>query len=140
MYYKGGNMLHTLRQIVDDDEKWRGILRGLSKDFYHQVVKGSQIENYLSEKTGLDLKPFFNQYLRDVRIPVFEYYVQGNKLTFRWNNCVGGFNMPLRIYVSGVRKDIVPTTRFTTIDLDTENPEITIDANYYAGSLNMTGK
>ena len=140
MYYKGGNMLHTLRQIVDDDEKWRGILRGLSKDFYHQVVRGSQIENYLSEKTGLDLKPFFNQYLRDVRIPVFEYYVQGNKLSFRWNNCVNGFNMPLRIYVSGVRKDIVPTTSFTTIELDSENPEIKVDANYYAGSLNMTGK
>ena len=48
--------------------------------------------------------------------------------------------MPLRIYVSGVRKDIVPTARFNTIDLDTENPEITIDANYYAGSMNMTGK
>jgi aminopeptidase N len=48
MYYKGGNMLHTLRQIVNDDGKWRGILRGLNKDFYHQVVKGSQIENYMS--------------------------------------------------------------------------------------------
>jgi aminopeptidase N len=140
MYYKGGNMLHTLRNIIDDDELWRGILRGLSRDFYHQVVKGSQIEAYLSEKTNLDLKSFFDQYLRDVRIPVFEYYVQGNKLTYRWNNCVDRFNMPLRMYVSGVRKDIVPTTRFTTIELDTENPEITIDANYYAGSLNMTGK
>lgn len=140
MYYKGGNMLHTLRQIVDNDEKWRGILRGLNKDFYHQVVKGSQIEDYLSEKTGLNLKTFFDQYLRDVRIPVFEYYIQGNKLTFRWNNCVAGFNMPLRIYVSGERKDIVPTTRFTTVELDIQNPVITVDANYYASSMNMTGK
>jgi len=48
--------------------------------------------------------------------------------------------MPLRIYVSGVRKDIVPTTSFTTIELDSENPEIKVDANYYAGILNMTGK
>ncbi len=73
MYYKGGSMLHTLRQIVNDDEKWRSILRGLNKDFYHQVVKGSQIENYMIDKTGMKLKPFFDQYLRDVRIPVFEY-------------------------------------------------------------------
>ena len=87
MYYKGGNMLHTLRQIVNDDEKWRGILRGLNKDFYHQVVKGSQIENYFRKKR-INLKPFFDQYLRDIRIPVFEYFVKGNKLTFRWNNCV----------------------------------------------------
>ena len=140
MYYKGGNMLHTLRQIVDDDEKWRGILRGLNKDFYHQVVKGSQIEEYLSIKAGINLKPVFDQYLRDIRIPVFEYFVKDGKLTYRWNNCIQGFNMPLRIYVSGVRKDITPTSRFNTIDLGTENPVIVVDPNYYVAVLNMTGK
>jgi hypothetical protein len=61
-------------------------------------------------------------------------------LTYRWNNCVQGFNMPLRIYVSGVRKDITPTSRFNTIDLGTENPVIVVDPNYYVGNLNMTGK
>jgi aminopeptidase N len=140
MYYKGGNMLHTIRQIVDDDEKWRGILRGLNKDFYHQVVKGSQIEEYMTSKVGINLKPVFDQYLRDIRIPVFEYYVKDKTLTFRWNNCVQGFNMPLRIYVSGERKDIIPTSRFATIDIGTENPVITVDPDYYAGTLNMTGK
>jgi len=139
MYSKGGNMLHTLRQIIDDDEKWRSILRGLNKDFYHQVVKGSQIEEYLTKKTGIDLKSFFDQYLRDIRIPVFEYYIKEKKLTFRWNNCIRGFNMPLRIYVSGVRKDIVPTSRFSSIDLETENAVIVGDPNYYVSTLNMTG-
>jgi len=140
MYPKGGNMLHTLRQIVNDDEKWRGILRGLNKEFYHKVVKGSQIEEYMTGKAGIDLKPVFDQYLRDIRIPVFEYYVKDNTLTFRWNNCVQGFNMPLRIYVSGERKDIVPTSRFTTIDIGTKNAVIKVDPNYYVGTLNMTGK
>lgn len=136
MYYKGGNMLHTLRQIVNDDEKWRGILRGMNKDFYHQVVKGSQIENYLSEKTGLDLRTFFNQYLRDVRIPVFEYYVKGNELTFRWNNCVPGFNMPLKIYADGKGIIINPQQVLTTIKLEKENSEILVDKNYYVATLN----
>jgi aminopeptidase N len=140
MYYKGGNMLHTLRQIVNDDEKWRSILRGLSKDFYHQVVKGSQIENYLSEKAGMNLKPFFDQYLRDIRLPVFEYYVKGDMISFRWSNCVAGFNMPLKIWVSGKDMVIKPTTAFSTVKLETENAVIKVDANYYAGSLNITGK
>ena len=140
MYYKGGNMLNTLRHIVSDDDKWRSILRGMNKDFYHQVVKGSQIENYLSEKTGINLKTFFDQYLRDIRIPVLEYYVKDNKLTFRWINCVQGFNMPAKIYVSGVEKIIKPTAWFTTIDLDVSNPVISLDPNFYAGILNMTGK
>jgi len=140
MYYKGGSMLHTIRQIVGDDEKWRAILRGMNQEFFHQVVKGSQIENYLSEKTGLNLRPFFDQYLRDIRIPVFEYFIKDTKLSFRWNNCVTGFNMPLKIYVSGKEKKIEPQTRFTTIDLGVSNAVIVVDPNYYAAALNMTGK
>jgi aminopeptidase N len=140
MYYKGGNMLHTLRQIINDDEKWRDMLRGLNRDFYHQVVKGSQIEEYLSKKSGIDLKSFFDQYLRDIRIPVFEYFVRDRKLTFRWNNCVRGFNMPLKIYVSGVERSIVPISGFTTIDLETDNAVIVVDPNYYVAALNMTGE
>jgi len=139
MYYKGGNMLHTLRQIINDDEKWRGILRGLNKDFYHQVVKGYQIENYLIEKTGINLKTFFDQYLRDVRIPVFEYFVKGDNLTYRWNNCVPGFVMPLKIYVSGKEKYIIPETSFTTIKLDTQEAVIKLDPGYYVAALNLTG-
>ena len=140
MYPKGGAMLHTLRQIVNDDEKWRAILRGLNKDFYHQVVKGSQIENYISGKMGMNLKPFFDQYLRDVRIPILEYAVSGSKLTFRWNNCVAGFNMPVRIFVSGKPINITPTTRFNTIDTGLEKAVVVVDPNYYVAAMNMTGK
>jgi aminopeptidase N len=140
MYYKGGNMLHMIRQMVNDDEKWRGILRGLSKDFYHQVVKGSQIENYLSEKTGINLKPVFDQYLRDTKIPVFEYRIKGNNLTYRWIDCVNGFTMPVKIYVSGKEMMIKPTQFATTIKLDVENPDIKVDKGYYVGTLNVTGK
>ena len=140
MYYKGGNMLHTLRQIVNDDQKWLAILRGLNKDFYHQVVKGSQIENFFNEKTGINLKSFFDQYLRDIRIPVFEYYLKENSLSFRWNNCVSGFSMPLKIYVSGKEQIIKPTPLFDTLKLDTENAVIKVDPGYYVATFNITGK
>ena len=94
----------------------------------------------MSQKTGLDLKPFFDQYLRDIRIPVFEYYIKGNDLTFRWNNCVQRFNMPLRIWVAGISKNITPSARWTTIKLDSTNPEIIVDQDYYVASLNIMGK
>ncbi len=139
MYYKGGNMLHTLRQIVNDDEKWRSILRGLNTEYYHQVVTGSQIEKYLIEQTGLNLQKFFDQYLRDTKIPVFEYYVKGNELTFRWNNCVRSFDMPLRILVAGKSLNINPKQSFSTIKLDTQDAEIKVDPGFYVGTLNITG-
>ncbi|HEV2831220.1 MAG TPA: M1 family metallopeptidase, partial [Hanamia sp.] len=45
MYYKAGNMLHTIRQVINNDEKFRGILRGLNKTFYHQTVATKEIED-----------------------------------------------------------------------------------------------
>lgn len=140
MYYKGANMLHTLRQLIGDDAKWREILRDMNSHFYHRVVKGSQIENYLSEKTSMNLKPFFDQYLRDIRIPVLEYYITGNELNFRWGNCVKNFNMPVKIRVSGREMIIHPSAVFTSIIVGDENPVISVDENYYVASVNLTGK
>ena len=110
MYYKGANMLHTLRQLVNDDEKWRQILRGLNKTFFHQTVTTQEIENYLSEKSGLDLTAFFNQYLRDIKIPNLEYSIKNNKLNYRWTNVVENFKMPIEIEVNGVTEWLYPTT------------------------------
>ncbi len=139
MYSKGGNMLHTLRQIIDDDQKWREILRGLNREFYHQTVDGIQIENYISEQTGINLKSFFDQYLRDVRIPVFEYYTNESIFYFRWNNCVQGFDMPLKIFINGKPFKINPSTRWTTMELEEKNPIIAVDKDYYVSVLNMMG-
>ena len=49
MYYKGANTLHTLRQLIEDDELWRSILRGLNHDFRHQTVSSKQVEEYIEQ-------------------------------------------------------------------------------------------
>lgn len=138
MYYKGANMLHTLRQIVNDDEKWRTLLRGLNSTFYHQTVTTKQIEDYLSTAVGMDLNPFFNQYLRDTRIPTLEYFFKDKKLGFRWTNCVAGFNMPLKITLNGVEKWLKPTTEWTSDSITGENPQLKIDANFYVAEFDIT--
>ena len=137
MYYKGGSMLHTIRQIINDDEKWRGILRGLNRDFYHQVVTGEQIENYLIEKTGMNLTSVFDQYLRDSRLPDFEYYIQDNLLTYRYNNCIETFDMPLKIFINGNVIDITPKTTFSSMKLDDGIDEIKVDSGYYVNTVKI---
>jgi len=139
MYSKGGNMLHTLRQIVNDDAKWRAILRGLNKKFYHQTVTTRQIEDFISEHTGRDLAPFFNQYLRDIRIPVLEYFFQNHKLSFRWSNCVREFNMPVKVKVSEKELWLSPGTRWKHIKIKANKPVLIIDPDFYVASLNITG-
>ncbi|WP_422860284.1 M1 family metallopeptidase [Flagellimonas sp. S174] len=129
MYYKGANMLHTLRQLVEDDELWRNILRGLNKDFYHQTVTTEQIENYLSEKTEKDLSAFFNQYLRTTMIPKLEYKVDDNTLSFRYVDIVEDFDMPIRIFVNEKEQWIFPNSEWKTEKLDSDT--LTFDANFY---------
>jgi aminopeptidase N len=138
MYPKGGNMLHTLRQIVNDDEKWRSILRGLNSTFYHQTVTTKQIEDYISQQVGIDLNPFFNQYLRDTRIPTLEYYFKGGKLGYRWTNCVPGFNMTVKVSLNGTEKLLNPTTEWNSLENKTETPKLEIDKNFYVAGFNIT--
>jgi aminopeptidase N len=130
MYYKGGNMLHTIRQIVDNDEKWRQILRGLNKTFYHQTVDTQQIENFISQKAGRNLSKVFDQYLRDVRTPVFEYLITGDKIQYRWANCVKGFDMPLKVFINGKAQFIYPNENYKTLKIKGLK-EFKVDENFY---------
>ena len=97
MYYNGANMIHTLRTWLNDDVKFKSILRGLNKDFYHQTVDGKDIETYIAKHSGLDLNVFFDQYLRTIQIPVLETKIENNQLHYRYVNVLDGFNMPLRL-------------------------------------------
>ena len=131
MYYKGANMLHTLRQLVNDDEKWRQILRTLNSKFYHQTVTTQQIENCLAEESGLDLKGIFNQYLRTTKIPVLEYQVEGKKLHYKWTNTVKDFVMPIKIEVNGINQWITPSKEYQTLKLKSKDSNIKVDNNFY---------
>ena len=131
MYYKGGNMLHTIRQVINDDEKWRGILRGIQKDFWHKTVATKQIENYISQKSGIDFSRVFDQYLRNTAIPVLRYKVDGNKLNFKYERVVKGFAMPLRVFVNDQEKWIVPRDKYLTLEFTEKVKSFRVDRNFY---------
>jgi len=131
LYNKGANMIHTLRQIVNDDEKWRTILRGMNSTFYHQTVTTKQIEDFLSKAVGLDLTPFFNQYLRDIRIPTFEYKFQDNKLEYRWTNCVSGFNIPVKVTLNGKEQWLKPQVEWTVLPQIAKDLKVEVDKDFY---------
>ena len=132
------NRLHTLRQIVNNDEKWREILRGLNSTFYHQTVTTKQIEDYLSNATGVNLTAFFNQYLRDTRIPTLEYFFKKGFINFRWTNCVSGFDMPVKVTLNGAEQVLAPKTEWKNIATKTENQKLDVNRNFYVASFNIT--
>lgn len=131
MYYKGANMLHTLRQIINDDDKWRNILRGLNSQFYHQQVTTQQIEAYLIEHSGINLKGFFNQYLRTVKIPVLEYNFIENKVSYKFTNTVENFKIPVKIWINNQPVWINVTNKTKSLEHKTNINTFLVDKNFY---------
>ncbi len=138
MYYKGANMLHTLRQLIEDDEKWRAVLRGLNKQFYHQTVTTRQIEEYISKKTKIDLTEFFEQYLRTTKIPILEYAFKKGKLKYRYTNIIEKFDMPVRIFIDDTPQWIQPNADWQTIELKGE--KLSVDPNFYVKVKELLNK
>ena len=127
MYYKGSNMIHTIRQVINNDDKFRQILRGLNKDFYHQTVTSQQVEQYISQKSGFDFSTVFDQYLRTTQIPTLQYSQTGNTFKYRYDAGVKNLKLPIRI---NGNQEITPSEKWQTVKLSSTNPVI-LDQNYY---------
>lgn len=127
MYFKGSNLIHTIRQIINDDNKFRAILRGLNTDFYHQTITSKQLENYIALQSGKDLSKVFDQYLRTNKIPTLEYKQSGNTIQYRWANVVSNFTMPVRLS-NGVW--ITPSLSWKTFKSSNVQP-FAVDKNFY---------
>ncbi|PQB04613.1 M1 family metallopeptidase [Aureitalea marina] len=136
MYYKGANMLHTLRQLVEDDEKWRQMLRGLNKEFYHQTVSSKQVEDYLSAQKGADLSSFFDQYLRTSKIPVLNYSIEDKTLEFYYENIIEGFDMPVIALINGEEQWIFPKATLEQLEWKETIEKFEIKRDFYINSEN----
>jgi aminopeptidase N len=134
MYYKGAALVHTIRKIMDDDEKFRQMLRGLNKTFYHRTVTAPEIEQFICRSANRNLSKVFQQYLLTTKIPVFEYKLEKNRLTYRWSNCVDGFNMPLKVK-SGKTMWLYPTENWKTVTVSSGT--VDVDPNFYVASTRM---
>jgi len=127
-----------VRTIINDDEKWRSILRGLNKTFYHQTVTYDDVVGYISAQAGKNLNPIFDQYLKNKNIPILNFMFARNKLFCRWIADVKDFDMPVKIRIKGGEYQFInPTTEFKPVDIKGATKEnIEVDTfNYYIGVL-----
>lgn len=115
MYYKGANLIHMIRTIIGNDTKWREILRGLNTEFALKTTTTEEIVNFINKKSGKDLTPVFDQYLRHNDIPVLEYKISRKQLSYRWQSDVAGFNMPVRIKTGKKYLWLQPSSEWKTL-------------------------
>ena len=133
MYYKGANMLHTIRQMTNNDELFRAMLIEINSKYHLKTVTTQEIEDYMSQKLKLNLAGVFNQYLRTTNIPELEYKIEKKKILYKWENAVADLNMPIKIKISGKEKLITPTNewQYLKVKKNVVMSEITFDDNYY---------
>lgn len=139
MYDKGSNLLNLIRTAyVPDDARWRELLRGLSRTFYHQTVTTGQVVNYFNQQIGQNLTPVFDQYLRHASLPTLEVRFTSRGAQARWIAAVPEFNLPVRVRIKGGEYQLVPTTTsFQPLNLSgltKDNLEVDTQ-NYYIGVL-----
>ncbi|MCF8463695.1 MAG: M1 family metallopeptidase [Flavobacteriales bacterium] len=112
MYYKGSWMIHTFRNVLNNDSLFRSILKGIAEEFKHRTVDGEEIITYINTRAKYDHTPFFNQYLKFSDVPVLEYRIVKKALEFRWKAEAEGFRMPAVFVGSdGVEKRILVTNQ-----------------------------
>ncbi len=133
MYPKGGNMLHAIRQLVDDDAKWRSILRGLNETFRHDIVTGAEVRDYMTERSDLELGPIFRQYLETTDVPTLEVRFTDGGLRYRWTDVVPGFEMPVEVRTSTDRCVVLrPTVEWRSTSVANLDPHaFGVDRDYY---------
>ncbi len=117
MYPKGATIIHTIRMMMNDDEKFRQLLRDMQQTFFHKITTSKEVEQFIIDKTGLPLQAFFNQYLRTAQIPVVEFYKKGNSLSYRLTGHVKDFETPLIYSFENKRKVMTATSAWKTVTL-----------------------
>ncbi|QED37528.1 M1 family metallopeptidase [Antarcticibacterium arcticum] len=110
MYYKGSNLLNTIRSIYNNDELWWKTLKDYTLTYKHKTIDTQTTEAFFDDATEVDLKPIFDQYLRHTAIPELQFKKEGNTISYRWKTDVENFKMPVDIFVKGKEKRLNPTS------------------------------
>lgn len=131
MYYKGGNLIHYIKQLFKNDDQFFNSLREMNKRFYHQIVTTQQIENFWSEKTGKDLSKLFDQYLRHTEIPILEIKKAKKGIQYRWTNCIDGYDAPVKVITNNEQVWFNPKTKWQSFKINFNIAEASIDPNFY---------
>ena len=119
VYLRGWKLIHMLRTIVNDDAKFRLALRTICDKFRHKTIDSKELETLFSKISGINLKPIFNQYLRNKEVPTFEYRLIGNTLKYRFADCTPGFSMPIKTNITEMWLN--PSSKWKEIKLLVDN-------------------
>jgi hypothetical protein len=122
MYAKGGRMLVTIKNVINNDSLWFAILKGIQEKFRYQAVSTADIVQYFNTATQTDYSYLFDQYLRHPALPQLILQIKkegdGLELQYKWQADVPNFRMPIKVTLTKNEYGFIyPTTEWKTIRL-----------------------
>ena len=132
MYFKGALFLNTLRSVVNDDKKWWTLIHDYYQHFKYRNIMTEDVVAYFNRKTGLNLTPIFDQYLRHAALPTLELTfddAQGT-VSYRWKADETAFAMPIRVGAKDNWQIVQPTTEWKTMKTPLKKEMCIRDSNY----------
>ncbi|MCB9185432.1 MAG: M1 family metallopeptidase [Flavobacteriales bacterium] len=119
MYYKGSWMIHTFRNVLNNDSLFRSILKGIAQEFKYRTVDGAEIIAYINMRAKYNYTALFDQYLRFSEIPVLQYKWNKNNLDLRWQAEAERFKMPVVYTTDGneQRRSLVSVSDWISIPM-----------------------
>jgi aminopeptidase N len=98
-YFKGALMINTLRSVIDDDAKWFADIHDFYQAFQYQNIMTEDVVAWWNQRTGMDLTPFFEEYLHHAAIPELDVRFDAAKgaVSYRWKADEAGFAMPIKV-------------------------------------------
>jgi aminopeptidase N len=139
MYFKGALFLNTLRSVVDNDARWWKLVREFYNQFKYRNIMTEDVVRFFNAKTGLNLTPVFDQYLRHTALPVLELKFQDDgTVSYQWKADEKGFNMPVKVGAKGHWQTIRPTTEWQTMKTAVKKDEFEVATDLYYVNVNKT--
>ena len=121
MYPKGALLLNTIRNIIDNDEKWWEIILNYSQTFRHKIIDTETVIKFFNTESGLDLTAVFNQYLRFQKIPELVIKKNKRKFEYRWKVMELNFTMPVDVVINNKKIRLYPTNTFQKSNINIKN-------------------
>jgi aminopeptidase N len=112
MYYKGANMLNTIRSVINDDGKWWALLKDFSETFKHKITNTEEVIAFFEVNSDETLTPIFKQYLYYPEAPVLQLKKEKCRIYYRWETSIENFDMPIDIKIKKREKRIIPTSEW----------------------------
>jgi len=138
MYFKGALFLNTLRHVIGD-ERWFPLIHDFFQTFKYQNIDTDQVVAFFNQRTGQDLTPIFDQYLRHAALPTLDLEFRGDgRVAYRWDAEVEGFSMPIEVGRPGGWQTVHPTAEWQVLNTPLTRDEFQVATDLYYVDVKKT--